>query len=110
MNRLILLSTLLVLAGCSNSPTAPSTAVPPAASTTVAVVSQKTGLTSSVVVADLDPQPPSCAWRDLVIAKHIALGGAKNDIVTLANQHQVYIVDAYNGYTLVDYPRDWCTR
>lgn len=87
---------------------------------TVAVRSDATGQTVAVTIAADDPkrleagdpQPPSCAWRDLVVGRHIALGGAKNDIVTLANLHRVYIVDngSPQGYALFDYPQAWCTR
>lgn len=108
MKKLTLLL-LLALAGCSKATmTSPSGEAPHPGATTVAVLSQKTGQTMSVVLAADDPQPPSCAWRDLVVAKHIALGGSTNDIVTLANRHQVFIQDVSNGYQLFDYPAPWC--
>lgn len=74
----------------------------------VAVLSEATGMTQSVALAVTDPQPTSCAWRDQVIAKHIALGGRTNDTVTLANLHRVFIQDVLGGYLLVDYPAPWC--
>lgn len=103
-----LLVTLLALSGCGqDSVTAPSPL--PASQTTVSVLSQKTGQTTLVPLAATDPQPPSCAWRDKVIELHISLGGSKNDIVKLANQHEVFIQDTGAGYRLVDYPSPWCT-
>lgn len=59
-----------------------------------------------------DPQPPTCAWRDLVVCRHMAWGGARNDIVTLSDGHRVFIQDTggFPGYRLVDYPSDWCAK
>lgn len=76
----------------------------------VAVLSQRTGQTTRVMLAATDPQPPSCAWRDRVIALHLSLGGQRDDIVTLANLHRVFIQDTDDGYLLIDYPGSWCTR
>lgn len=116
MNRVTALAFLVCLSGCANPPTAPTaTAQSPAVSpfdaspTMVAIRSEHTGETTSVVMMASDPQPPTCAWRDMVVAKHIALGGNKNDIVTLANLHQVYLMDTWDGsYVVFDYPRNWC--
>lgn len=116
---------LMLLASCGrDSITAPTTAPSAPATQFVAVLSQRTGQTTLVSLdathhdggpgfwTDIsninDPQPPSCAWRDQVIAKHLALGGSKDDIVTLANLHRVFIQDTGDGYVLIDYPAPWC--
>lgn len=106
MKRSSLCLTLLVLVGCSNSPNMPT----PIASAAVSVTSAVTGATTMIVLAATDPQPPSCAWRDLVIKTHMDLGGSRNDIVTLANLHQVYLVETGTApfYRASDYPGPWC--
>lgn len=123
LHSLVLALSLVALVACSKdmvtspTPATPAAPVAPIAkSTTVSVLSQKTGETTMVTLvahgADALPLPPSCEWRDQVIALHISLGGARSDVVTLANQHQVFIQDTgYGaGYRLVDYPKDWCIR
>lgn len=103
-----LLFTLLALGGCSQGVTSPT--VPAVSSMAVEVSSLTTGQANMITYSVTDPQPPSCAWRDLVIAKHLALGGRTNDIVTLANLHKVFIQDTGNGYLLIDYPGPWCVQ
>lgn len=101
------------------SPSVPATPVvaapvaPVATPIIVTVFSEKTRQTERVTIMSTDPEPPSCDWRDLVVRKHIELGGAKNDIVTLSNWHKVYIWDIGPGlydYRLYDNPTDWCLR
>jgi hypothetical protein len=110
MKKILSLFLLCALAGCSREPLTSPSAGSMAAAVTVSVLSQKTGVMHMVLLAVSDPQPPSCAWRDLVVVRHIAWGGAKNDIVTLANLHRVFIMDTGTPpyYALTDYPAPWC--
>lgn len=121
------LAILVCLSGCANPPTAPSvthaagtdmnrvttqalTADMPLPVIGVTLFNGAVGLTSCEPAPGTDPQPPLCTWRNMVVCKHIAWGGNKNDIVRLANNHLVYLRDTWDGgYELFDYPRNWCS-
>lgn len=115
-----LVGVVLCLGACSGSPLAPAAgdrppaaAPAPAPPAPVTLTSAGTGQVTIVQLSSTDPQPPTCAWRDLVVRKHIAWGGSKNDIVTLSNGHKVYIWDIGPGqfdYELFDNPTDWCVK
>lgn len=103
--------TVITIADPTPTPAVPvAPVVPVPAPRSVSVYSEATKATTQVLVMT-SAEPPTCAWRNDVVKVHIDLGGSKNDIVTLANLHKVYIVDtgAAPGYRLTDYPSDWCT-
>jgi hypothetical protein len=87
----------------------------------VLVASETTGTSRFVVLSSEDPLPPSCAWRNKVVEVHLKLACGedlmpycdyKNDIVTLANLHRVFIQDTGYPpfYKLDDNPGHWCAK
>jgi len=107
---LLIVALLLMIQACGQHATltTPSNVTKPP--TVVEVHSYGTGATNRIMIEDNEPQPPSCDWRNLVVARHINLGGPTNDIVILSNGHRVFIEDRSEPrrYRLEGYPKPWC--